>query len=55
MEHLNRNQLLDIDGGFSLSGTIINAFTNGIKTILEVGRSLGTALRRTKEDKMCSL
>ena len=55
MKRLNKKQLLYIDGGFSISGTIINAFTSGIKTVLEVGRSLGTALRRVKEDKMCAI
>ncbi len=54
MINLNHKQLVNISGG-SLSGTIINAFVSGIKTVIDVGRSLGTALRRIKEDKMCSL
>ena len=55
MNKLDKTELQNIDGGLSISGTIINAFTNGIKTILDAGRSLGTAIRRIKEDKMCTL
>ncbi len=55
MNNLNKNQLQNIEGGLSLSGTIISAFTSGIKTVLDIGRSLGTALRRVKEDKICAL
>ena len=54
MINLNHNQLMNINGG-SLSGTIINAFVSGIKTVIDVGRSFGTSLRRIKEDKMCAL
>ena len=54
IKELNDSELKEIDGG-SLSGTLINAFTNGMKTVLEIGRSLGSALRRLSEDKMCAV
>ena len=44
-----------IDGGLSISGTLINAFTGGIKIVLELGRSLGSAIRRGSSRKYCSL
>ena len=50
-----RNNLELIEGGVSLSGTLINALTGGVKIILEVGRSLGSALRRGKSKKYCPL
>lgn len=55
MNKLDKNELKEIDGGTSLTGTIINAFTSTLKTVYEFGRSLGNALRRIKEDKLCEI
>ena len=44
-----------IEGGLSISGTLINSLTGGVKIILELGRSLGSALRRGSDGKMCSV
>lgn len=51
----NKEELLMIAGGVNLTGTIINAFATGIKTIMDVGRSLGTAIRRLYSGKLCSI
>ncbi len=53
MNKLNKKELHEIEGGSSITGTIISAFTNTLKTVYEFGRSLGNAFRRIKEDKMC--
>lgn len=55
IKKLKRNELRKIEGGFSITGSIVNAFVEGIKTILDVGRSLGSSLRRLKEDKLCKI
>lgn len=55
MSNLSKDELKNIDGGATISGTLINAFTNGMKTILDLGRSLGSAVRRVKEDKLCEI
>ena len=55
MTKLNRKELQEINGGSTISGVFLNAITSGIKTILDVGRSLGTAIRRIKEGKLCSI
>ena len=55
MSKLNREELHEIDGGTSITGTIISAFTNTLKTVYEFGRSLGNAFRRIKEDKLCAV
>ncbi len=55
MKRLEKNELKEIEGGFSITGSIVNAFVEGIKTILDVGRSLGSSLRRLKEDKLCKV
>lgn len=52
---LNKEELKSIDGGVSFSGTLFNAFTTGMKTVFEMGRSFGNALRRIKEKKLCEI
>ena len=51
----NEKELLKISGGLNVTGSIINAFSTGIKTILDVGRSLGTAIRRLANGNLCSI
>ena len=51
----NRNELLAITGGLDISGAIINACTGGIKVIMDVGRSLGTAIRRITLGSLCKI
>ncbi len=52
-EIVNTSELLSIDGGLSISGSLINAFTSGIKIVLEVGRSFGTSIRRIIIGNLC--
>lgn len=46
-------ELIMIKAG-SVSGTIINAIVRSVTLALELGRSLGSAIRRTKEKKKCT-
>ncbi len=55
MKKINNNKLYDIDGGFSLSGTLVNAFSNIINRIHSVGQSFGSALRRLSSKKICKV
>lgn len=55
MENLNKEMLLNINGGLSISGSLVNAFTKAINSIFEVGRSLGGAIRRINNGNLCSL
>lgn len=45
MRDLRNDELYNIEGG-GISGTLINSITRGIDTILGMGRSLGSAIRR---------
>jgi hypothetical protein len=54
MKNLNREELLNIEGG-SISGTLISSITRGINTILDMGRSLGNAIRRIGSNNICPL
>lgn len=51
----NKEELLTITGGLNVTGSIVNAFTSGIKVILDVGRSLGTAIRRITLGSLCRI
>ncbi len=55
MTNLNNKDLEKIEGGESLSGTLISALANGFKVIFDIGRNLGSSLRRIKEGKMCEV
>ena len=50
---LERETLIKIEGGGLLSGTVLNAIIKGVNTILDLGRSLGTALRRINTGNVC--
>lgn len=54
MKDLNKEELLNVDGG-SISGTFISALTRGVNTLLDMGRSLGTAIRRIGSGNVCPL
>ena len=54
MKNLKNEELLDIDGG-GISGTLINSITRGISTILDLGRSLGSAIRRIGRGNVCQI
>lgn len=53
---LKKQELLQIQGGaVNINGTWINAVVRGIEAILDLGRSLGTAIRRIGSNSVCSL
>jgi len=51
---LTKNQLIKIEGG-GITGTLINSLVKGINSILDLGRSLGTAIRRIGRNKICKI
>lgn len=55
MKEINNKELNLITGGVSISGSLINSFSSAIAKILEVGRSLGTAIRRVANKKVCAI
>lgn len=51
---LTKYELLDINGGgFQITATFLNALARGINTILDLGRSLGTVIRRVNGGNIC--
>lgn len=55
MIELKNDELMTIKGGFSISGSLLNSFSSLIKSILEVGRGIGSSIRRVEENKVCPL
>lgn len=53
MNKINNDRLETIVGGASISGTIINAFTNVIRVLIDAGKGVGSAIRRVHDDKLC--
>ncbi len=46
-------ELIEIKGGAGISGNVISAIVRAFSLALELGRSLGTALRRNKTKNFC--
>lgn len=50
---MEETELKLIYGGASISGAVINALVKSISLALELGRSLGTAIRRLTTGSKC--
>ncbi len=55
MTDINKEELSTINGGASISGTLVSAVTSGIKVLFDVGRSLGSSIRRISDNDLCPL
>ena len=56
MENLNDKQLMNIEGGANwFTASFFNAAARAIETVLGVGRSLGSSIRRLVSGKTCSV
>ena len=54
MTKLNKEQLLNVTGG-GISATLLNAIVRGVNVFLEVGRSVGSAIRRLLKGHKCAI
>ncbi len=52
---LEKQELLQIVGGISITGSLLSAIQRGISVIMDVGRSLGSAIRRMFGGTMCPI
>ncbi len=50
---LEKEELLQIVGGISITGSLLSSIYKGINSIMDVGRSLGSAIRRAISGSMC--
>lgn len=52
---MKKEELLQIVGGVSITGTLLSSMYKVGNLIFEIGRSLGSAIRRAVGGKMCSI
>ncbi len=50
---LEKEELIKVVGGDGISATMLNAIVHVIDSIMDVGRSLGTAIRRIYSNNIC--
>lgn len=55
MMELNKDEMLNISGGSSITGTMMTAVYRTIELIYSIGESLGSYIRRVVEKKMCDI
>lgn len=56
MKILTNEELMQIDGGASwFSAALLNAGARAVNTLLDLGRSLGTSIRRLVNGSYCPL
>ena len=54
MQKINKTKMKQISGGaLSLNGTIINSLIRYINVFFEIGKALGSAIRRNKAGTIC--
>lgn len=53
MEELNQKELLKVVGGVKFSAALLSSVMKGANFILELGRSVGTAIRRMSTGRLC--
>ena len=52
---LNKQELLAVTGGGTITSSMLNAIARGISTITDLGRALGSAIRRMVSGKICPI
>lgn len=55
MRELNKKEMLNIDGGTNITGSMMTAIYRTIEIIYSIGESLGSYIRRVVEKKMCDI
>lgn len=57
MKELDKNQLCETNGGggYSITGSLVDAVVGGLKAIFDFGKSLGFSIRRMTEGTLCPI
>ena len=55
MREIKKEEMLKVDGGSSITGSMLNAIYKTINIIYSIGESLGSYIRRAVEKKMCDI
>lgn len=52
---MKKEELMNIYGGISFSGTLINAITKMLTQVYEIGRRFGSGLLRGRTKSFCEI
>ena len=55
MKRLSNTELLSITGGAWYSAAFFNAISRAATTLMDIGKSLGTSIRRLIDGSICPL
>ncbi len=55
MKKLSFEEQLQIVGGINITGALIGHLVRGASIVLDLGRSVGTTIRRIASNKLCSI
>ena len=55
MQELKCEYLVLINGGGKISGAIINYVTKAFKLVFDLGRALGSSIRRIRGNEFCPI
>lgn len=55
MVELTKKELKSIIGGIDLTSGILNSFVRAFEIVMEIGRSLGTSIRRISSSNICEI
>ena len=55
MSEIDNKELVSITGGETVTGTLVSAITTGIKALFDIGKSLGSSIRRISTNNICPL
>ena len=54
MKELSKKETMALYGGGGITAAIINALTKGFSLFVDVGRFLGSSIRRIFDNKLCN-
>ena len=55
MSNIEDDDLINVYGGTTITGTILSSMVNLIEILYDAGKSTGSAIRRIVDDSLCPL
>ena len=55
MIEIEKEELMNINGGVNMTGAFINSFARGVQVIFDIGKSLGSTIRRLQNGSLCPI
>ena len=52
---LNKEKMMQVEGGASITSAMLNAISKAVNTIFELGKQTGSAVRRLVKSSYCPI